>query len=162
YSHESYTPLPVTSHSLPSSRQQSFNSLSHLDKEEGSAMKLQRLSSSNLFQNLNSTSGEEIRSKLLNEDGCDLDSFIDALSKARDKGIAMKELFANWNENGIENGSKEKGEEHCEQKHRVMNCPVPREHESSSVPVSEDAPASVNKMKAMVETYDKVLGELSK
>ncbi|QBM90238.1 hypothetical protein METSCH_E04810 [Metschnikowia aff. pulcherrima] len=162
YLHESYTPLPVTSHSLPSSRQQSFNSLSHLDKEEGSAMKLQRLSSSNLFQNLNSTSGEEIRLKLLNEDGCDLDSFIDALSKARDKGIAMKELFANWNENGIENGSKEKGEEHCEQKHRVMNCPVPREHESSLVPVSEDAPASVNKMKAMVETYDKVLGELSK
>lgn len=84
---------PVGLESLPVSRQQSFSNLSNLDKEEGSALRLLRLGDKNLFQDLSSTSGEDIRRKLLSGNISDLEAVIENISKARDKGIAMKEIL---------------------------------------------------------------------
>ncbi|GEQ66914.1 hypothetical protein JCM33374_g577 [Metschnikowia sp. JCM 33374] len=89
----SNSPTPVRSDSLPVSKQQSFTNLSNLDKEEGSVMRLSRFGDENLLQGLSSTSGEEIRQKLRNANISNIESVIQNISKARDKGMAMKEIF---------------------------------------------------------------------
>lgn len=79
--------------SVPMSRQQSYNNLSNLDKEEGSAMRLLRLGNKGFLEHFDSTSGEEIRKKLLNGSIADLDGIIQDIYKARDESCGMKQIF---------------------------------------------------------------------
>lgn len=86
---------PVGSGSLPISRAQSLTNLSNLNKEEGSVLKLLNMqpAGEEIFHKFATFSGEEIRRKLLDVNLGELDNVIDYLSKARDKGISLKELF---------------------------------------------------------------------
>lgn len=79
------------------SRSQSKTSLSNLDRQEGSIMKLLKLhdyhKKNNIFEDFGNLSGEEIRDKLVSLNFSDLDKMIDVLNTLKEKGVSLKEYF---------------------------------------------------------------------
>ncbi|OBA22201.1 RNI-like protein [Metschnikowia bicuspidata var. bicuspidata NRRL YB-4993] len=150
---------PVDLGSLQVSRQQSLTNLASLNKEEGSAMKLLRIGDQAIFQDLNSASGEQIRQKLLSANLSDLDTVIDNISKARDKGIAMKEIF-NTSIN------KKLDAEASDDTKQVLDKPTPGA--STNTPtenmklLNNVSSGSAGEELSINETYDEILREFNK
>lgn len=97
--------LGMTKSPVNMSRTSSRTSLNHLDKEEGSMMKLLTLLKFHTFHHGGpSISGEEIRRKLRNVDLADLDEVIKYLSSLKEKGITVQNVF-NLNNDKTDNKS---------------------------------------------------------
>lgn len=99
------TSLSVKTSSVPVSRTQSMTSLSNLNKEEGSVLKLLNISKNDngrMFEDFSKFSGEEIRRKLIDVNLDKLDTVIDYLEDAAKKGISLKSLYQNRNKSNTE------------------------------------------------------------
>lgn len=85
----------VDSSALPISRNQSSATLSSLNKEEGSVMKLSRLADNDpVLDKFEDCSGEQMRRKMLDFDISDLDNLFDLINSARKRGMCFKEVFS--------------------------------------------------------------------
>lgn len=93
---------PFNSGSVPISRSQSFTSLSNHDREEGSIMKLLKISKDapEILEGFDVHSGEDIRRMLLDSNLADINEVILIMSTLKAKGVSMKNIFK------IENGSE--------------------------------------------------------
>lgn len=96
--------LSVAKSPVNMSRTSSRTSLNHLDKEEGSMMKLLTLLKfHDLHKSEPTISGEEIRKKLRNVNLAELDEVIKYLSDLKGKGITVKNVF-NMNSDEADSG----------------------------------------------------------
>lgn len=94
---------PGTSSPMALSRSQSRTSLSNLDRQEGSMLKLLKLhdyhKSDSILEKFGNVSGEEIRENLMSVNFTDLDKMISLLDTLKEKGIQLKQLFTADDEN---------------------------------------------------------------
>lgn len=95
--------IPISKSPLSLSRSSSKSNLTHLDRQEGSVLKLLKLhdfhnseepsASADFFHNFDNLSGDEIRKIILNVDLGDLDKIIQYLARLKEKGISLGNVF---------------------------------------------------------------------
>lgn len=154
--------------SLPISRNQSSATLSSLNKEEGSVMKLARVTDKDaLLDKFDNLSGEEIRKKMLNFDLSDLDNLIDTINSARKRGVCFKDIF---NDKTFIDTFKDDLKQRIENlkrfaaSHSKENGGEPMESQEIDLSRSIDGTNDDDGMssKDMSEAYDRILSKFNK
>ncbi|CAI5755759.1 unnamed protein product [Candida verbasci] len=149
--------VPISHSPLAMSRSDSRTSLSNLDKQEGSVLKLSRLKD---FHGPNrpytELSGEELRQKLMSIELSDLDKIIEYLGKLKNQGISLEQVFNNKNTS------------HQEQDHDFLNIEEIKSKlknlssEANQLPNIEQPPTEIeNNSYELSDTYNQVLHNLS-
>lgn len=167
---------PVGTGSLPVSRTQSLTNLTNLNKEEGSVLKLLNiprllkgsLDGEEMFDQLSTFSGEEIRRKLLDVNLGELDNVIDYLGKVRDNGLTLKEFFNqkqhdnNLNDSDILDEIRKKLDALRETVPANQDTGVAKDTESMTDFGAEEAVSNAKEEEDILKTYDKLLDKFSR
>lgn len=156
---------PIDNGSVALSRNQSLTSLSNLNREEGSVLKLLKMNNkedSTLFSDI---SGEEIRKKLADIKLSELDDVVDYLAEARKKGISLKSLYSG--DGTMPNSAQERVKEIREKIHYLRDFhstpnDVATEQSIESGLENIDQESETDKSgTAMEEAYDKVISRFT-
>lgn len=160
----------VDSAALPISRNQSSATLSSLNKEEGSVMKLSRLADNDsILGKFDDYTGEEIRQKMMNFDLSDLDNLIDTINSARKKGVCFKQIF---NDKTLIDNFKDDLKKRIENVKRFAAChgkepsEQPKEYRSEEIDLSRSTESSIPdesmSSKDINDAYDRILSKFNK
>ncbi|CUM45997.1 uncharacterized protein AC631_01133 [Debaryomyces fabryi] len=147
--------IPISKSPLSLSRSSSKSNLTHLDRQEGSVLKLLRLhdfhhpedpsESSDIFHSFDNLSGDEIRKRILSVDLGDLDKIIQYLARLKERGISLGNVF-NLNDSSerIDNGDEAHLVEEIMGKLKKLNACKDSHEESSTSNSNEETPTEHN------------------